>query len=117
MRVLLPDGWQNNQVRRRSCANYERLVALGCSVLGRTKREESKALKRGIRFLGLLAGLMLIQPVSAASTNTRLSNDDPAAGGYVSNYTMNTGVPYTDNTLTECSRSRGRQNEPAVAVD
>ena len=28
-----------------------------------------------------------------------------------------TGTPYTDATLTECSRSRGRQNEPSVAID
>jgi hypothetical protein len=30
---------------------------------------------------------------------------------------MVTGVPYTDAVLTACSQSRGRQNEPAVAVD
>jgi hypothetical protein len=34
----------------------------------------------------------------------------------VSSYTIATGTPYTDATLAECSRSRGRQNEPAVAV-
>jgi hypothetical protein len=28
-----------------------------------------------------------------------------------------TGTPYTDATLTECSRSRGREHEPSVAVD
>src|SRR5207244_10901372 len=28
-----------------------------------------------------------------------------------------TGTPYTDPVLTACSQSRGRQNEPAVAVD
>jgi hypothetical protein len=38
-------------------------------------------------------------------------------GGYVSAYTLATGKPYTDAVLTECSISRGRQNEPAVAVD
>lgn len=74
-------------------------------------------MKRGIRFFGLLAALALVQSASAAGTNVRLTNDDPTLGGYVSNYTINTGIPYTDNTLTECSRSRGRQNEPAVAVD
>jgi hypothetical protein len=57
--------------------------------------------------------------VAAASTpgaDVRLTHDanDP---GYVSSYTLATGTPYTDATLTECSRSRGRQNEPAVAVD
>jgi hypothetical protein len=30
---------------------------------------------------------------------------------------MVTGVPYTDPVLTACSQSRGRQNEPAVAVN
>jgi hypothetical protein len=59
--------------------------------------------------------------VAAISANgvladVRLTNDN-AAGGYVSVYTLATGNPYTDATLTECSRSRGRQNEPAVAVD
>src|SRR5205823_4440682 len=48
--------------------------------------------------------------------NVRLTHDE-AAGGYVSAYTLATGAPYTDATLDECSRSRGRQNEPAVAVD
>jgi hypothetical protein len=54
---------------------------------------------------------------SAPGADVRLSNDSPATGGYVSNYTMVTGTPYTDATLTECSRSRGRENEPSVAVD
>ena len=57
--------------------------------------------------------------VAAASTpgaDVRLTHDanDP---GYVSSYTLATGTPYTDATLAECSRSRGRQNEPAIAVD
>ena len=41
----------------------------------------------------------------------------PVHSGYVSNYTAVTGQPYTDATLTECSRARGRQNEPSVAVN
>ena len=49
--------------------------------------------------------------------NTRLTNDNGANGGYVSSYTLATGNPYTDATLDECSISRGRQNEPAIAVD
>src|SRR5512133_1272149 len=49
--------------------------------------------------------------------NTRLTNDNGANGGYVSAYTLATGNPYTDATLNECSISRGRQNEPAIAVD
>src|SRR5436305_12230891 len=48
--------------------------------------------------------------------NTRLTNDN-GANGYVSAYTLATGNPYTDATLDECSISRGRQNEPAIAVD
>src|SRR5437016_1551138 len=46
--------------------------------------------------------------------NVRLSND---ASGYVSAYTLATGVAYTDKVLAECSIARGRQNEPSVAVD
>src|SRR5437773_10535091 len=49
--------------------------------------------------------------------DTRLTNDNGANGGYVSAYTLATGNPYTDATLDECSISRGRQNEPAIAVD
>jgi hypothetical protein len=54
---------------------------------------------------------------TALPADVRLSNDAPGTGGYVSNYTMVTGVPYTDAVLTACSQSRGRQNEPAVAVN
>ena len=54
---------------------------------------------------------------SVPGADARLSNDAPGTGGYVSNYTMVTGVPYTDEVLTACSRSRGRQNEPAVAAN
>src|SRR5437588_5565068 len=49
--------------------------------------------------------------------NTRLTNDNGANGGYVSDYTLATGKPYTDATLQECSIARGHQNEPAIAVD
>jgi hypothetical protein len=51
-----------------------------------------------------------------ASADVRLTNDF-VAGGYVSAYTLATGNPYTDATLIECSKSRGRQNEPAVAIN
>jgi len=54
-------------------------------------------------------------PASTPGGDVRLSND--VGGGYVSNYTMVTGSPYTDATLTECGRSRGRQNEPSSAID
>jgi hypothetical protein len=50
--------------------------------------------------------------------DVRLTNDHVGPGvGYQSDYTLVTGVPYTDATLTECGQSRGRQNEPAVAID
>lgn len=52
----------------------------------------------------------------AQSPNVRLSND-MTPPGYVSAYTIATGIPYTDDTLRECSVSRGRQNEPSVAVN
>src|SRR5439155_10487374 len=62
--------------------------------------------------------------VAGASTpggDVRLTNDcHPDAGcgaGYTSAYTLATGNAYTDATLDECSISKGRQNEPAVAVD
>lgn len=74
-----------------------------------------------LRMTPLLGVAALFLPtIAQASTplgNVRLSNDYPGSTGYVSNYTLNTGVPYTDPTLTECSRARGRQNEPSVAVD
>ncbi|PYI84624.1 MAG: hypothetical protein DMF09_07380, partial [Verrucomicrobia bacterium] len=52
-----------------------------------------------------------------ADPEARLTNDDPALSGYTSDYTLVTGIPYTDAVLMACSQSRGRQNEPAVAVD
>ena len=53
---------------------------------------------------------------SSPGTDVRLSNDVPA-GGYVSADDL-AGLPhYTDATLNECSRSRGRQNEPALAIN
>ncbi|TML90614.1 MAG: exo-alpha-sialidase [Actinobacteria bacterium] len=67
------------------------------------------------------AALLVVGFAGAApGTNVRLSNDCAGTcggAGYVSVYTMNTGVPYTDATLTECTRSFGRQNEPAVEID
>ena len=54
-------------------------------------------------------------PASTPRSDVRLSND--VGSGYLSNYTMVTGHPYTDATLTECGHSRGRQNEPSVAID
>jgi hypothetical protein len=66
--------------------------------------------------------LMAAAAVSAiasfkADPERRLTNDNGANGGYVSDYTLVTGQSYTDDVLTACSQSKGRQNEPAVAVD
>ena len=75
---------------------------------------------RRVSFLGALAlafGLLVgVAAASVPGADVRLTHDanDP---GYVSSYTLATGSPYTDGTLAECSRSRGRQNEPAVGVD
>jgi hypothetical protein len=75
--------------------------------------------------VGVLAAAMLfVVGVAGASTpggDVRLTNDchpDSGCGaGYVSAYTLATGNTYTDQTLDECSISKGRQNEPAVVVD
>ncbi|MEP6639135.1 MAG: sialidase family protein [Chloroflexota bacterium] len=64
--------------------------------------------------LGILASIAVIGGTLAAG-NVRLTND--VGGGYISAYTMATGIPYTDNTLDECGVARGRQNEPAVEMD
>jgi hypothetical protein len=53
---------------------------------------------------------------STPGVDVKLTHD-AADPGYVSAYTLATGTPYTDDTLAECSVSRGRQNEPAIAVD
>jgi hypothetical protein len=53
---------------------------------------------------------------AAPGADVRLSNDN-GGSGYVSAYTLATGQAYTDGVLQECSISRGRQNEPAAAVD
>ncbi len=68
----------------------------------------------------LVLAVMLLVPLLAAAAipdDVRLSNDSPASGGYISAYTLATGVPYTDPVLAEASISRGRQNEPAVEID
>src|SRR3954471_18434059 len=63
--------------------------------------------------------MLLIVGIAGASTpgaDVRLSND--VGGGYVSAYKLaHPTSTYTDQTIQECAISRGRQNEPAVAVD
>jgi hypothetical protein len=66
---------------------------------------------------GLVSLTFALPAAQALPTNVRLTNDDGSNGGYVSDYTLVTGSPYTDGFLSSCSQSRGRENEPAVAVD
>jgi hypothetical protein len=68
------------------------------------------------------AACLLLLFVGAVSASTpggdvRLTHDEGSPTNYVSAYTLGTGNAYTDQTLQECGRSRGRQNEPAIAVD
>src|ERR1041385_4257564 len=72
------------------------------------------------RFLPAALAVCALVVVATAAGSTpggdvRLTND--LGDGYVSAYTLATGTQYTDPTLTECGISRGRQNEPAVAMD
>ena len=74
----------------------------------------------GLTALASVAALVLWGGAAARAapgSDVRLTNDAAGTGGYVSDFTMVTGQPYTDPVLTACSQSRGRQNEPAVAVD
>jgi hypothetical protein len=80
---------------------------------------------RRFALVGMLAvaALMIVGIAGASSpgADARLTNDchpDGGCGaGYVSAYTLATGIPYTDQTLDECTIAKGRQNEPSVAVD
>src|SRR5207248_1910764 len=68
----------------------------------------------------LIAAAVVIGGIASAfnpDPERRLTNDDGTNGGYVSDYFLVTGQPYTDPVLTACSQSRGRENEPAVAID
>src|SRR5689334_19392549 len=67
--------------------------------------------------LGVVLAMASVASGSTPGNDVRLSNDAPTTPGYVSDYTLATGTPYTDASLQECSRSRGRQNEPSVAVN
>ena len=72
---------------------------------------------RRFALAGVLAVALIAVGIAGASTpgaDVRLTNDNSS---YVSAYTLATGTPYTDQTLQECSVSRGRENEPAVALD
>ena len=76
------------------------------------------AMRRSLMVVAFaLACAVVVAGAQALPANVRLTHDDPGSNGYVSDYTLVTGTPYTDDVLTTCSQSRGRQNEPAVAVD
>src|SRR5690242_21223904 len=77
----------------------------------------SRLIRLTIAAVGVVLAASAVAIAAIPGADVRLSNDNAAGGGYVSDYTMVTGQPYTDATLTECTRSRGRQNEPAVAID
>ena len=62
----------------------------------------------------LVAAVVAAVPAAA---DVRLSNDTPAAGGYVTNWAVTSGTTVVDPTIDECARARGRQNEPAVEID
>ena len=81
---------------------------------------------RRFAIVGVLASaLLFVVGIAGASTpgaDVRLTNDchpDGGCGaGYVSAYTLaNPTIKYTDQTLDECTISKGRENEPAVQVD
>lgn len=68
--------------------------------------------------LALASCCLIVVGLATASTpggDVRLTND--VGGGYVSAYTLATGQQVADPVIAECSIARGRQNEPAVAVD
>src|ERR1700704_1231541 len=73
---------------------------------------------RRFAIVGVLAcALLFVVGIAGASTpgtDARLSNDQ---SGYVSNYTLAGQGAYTDQTLAESSVSRGRPNEPSVALN
>jgi len=76
----------------------------------------SRVIRLAIVAVGTVLAVSAAAIAAIPGADVRLTRDDPG-GGYVSNYTAVTGQPYSDATLAECSRSRGRQNEPSVAID
>ena len=73
--------------------------------------------------LGILAAiasaLLCASTVMASTpgTDVRLTRDAPSLSGYVSADDLAGLAHYIDPTLNECSRSRGHQNEPALAIN
>src|SRR4051812_13287782 len=79
----------------------------------------SRVIKLAIIAVGVVLAAGAVAVAASPGADVRLTRDDPAepGGGYVSDYTMVTGQPYSDATLDECTRSRGRENEPSVGID
>jgi hypothetical protein len=79
----------------------------------------SRIMRVAIAAVGMVLAVSAVALAAIPGTDVRLTRDDPAdmGGGYMSDYTLVTGRPYSDATLAECTRSRGRENEPAVAID
>src|SRR4051794_23980011 len=69
----------------------------------------------GVEMHRLIYAVAVVLPLSAA--DVRLTNDIPEQGGYISAYSLATGMFYSDPVIKECSKARGRQNEPAVAMN
>ena len=82
------------------------------------------AMRRALTGMAVAAASVALTGVVSVNASTpgadvRVTNDQPGGTGYVSNYNINhPGSPVAkDDTLTACSTARGRQNEPAVAID
>src|SRR3954449_2698304 len=86
----------------------------------RTRLRWSGRVVTGVAAVGTAVAVTgLVATASTPGADVRLTNDQPGGTGYVSNYNINNpGSPVAkDDTLTACSTARGRQNEPAVAID
>src|SRR3954451_13255776 len=95
--------------------------APGVNIHSASNPEGGKIMRRIAFAAAFLAAFLVPMAARSAPSDVRLTNDchpDGGCGaGYVSVYTLATGTPYTDQTLDECTISKGRQNEPAVAVN
>ena len=81
-----------------------------------TRRALVTRLGVAIATLAILAGATSAL-ASTPGADVRLTNDAPTTSGYVSADDIAGLAHYSDATLDECSRSRGRENEPALAIN
>jgi hypothetical protein len=81
-------------------------------------RPTSLRLAAGLAF-AVVAAIGTPALAAQPAPNVRLTNDAATTLGYVSNYNVNNPLTpvSADPAIAECSRSRGRQNEPSVAVN